>query len=281
MLHADHRPGRDEISISVEPAADPPYQSIAAQPERVRKHLRTKAADLLAIQRLLFEMQEPASVVAVSRGDGAFEERLESFARENRKDRRWVQRMLRQLKSLQRARELADATTRRYELKRKRRIEKLSKLLERGKRIPASLRLLEHQLPLPLSHFPKEYVWVGGRRQQRTAVGEGVVWTEMDVHALHLNLLSYSFEQLRESRPGGDLHREIWTWIDRKDPKGIIPFSFDNCCRVAGWDPFFVREAIDDFREFGGSRYIAGGRRNPRMSAFANHIANRSGRSAA
>lgn len=281
MLHTKNDSPRPGIPSSVPVGCVQLCHALGDDPERVRKHLRGKAADILAMQQLLFEIAEPATVVAVSRGDGTLIERLEAFARDNRKTKRWLMRLKCQLKAHRKEMKVANAMLRRLELKRQAKIAQLKKLLKTGKRIPAALRLIEDQPPLPLAHFPKEYIWVNGRRQQRTSVGDRVTWTEMEVSALHLNLLSYSFEQLRESKPGGELHREIWSWIDRKDSRGIIPFSFDNCCRFAAWDPFYVREAISELREMGGSRFLDKHHRSRRVSILSGPLAARVKRAAA
>lgn len=69
-------------------------------------------------------------------------------------------------------------------------------------------------------------------------------WTEDEIIHIYDALLEDALRNLADSRCSSKTTMEIYKWMNNKNDKN--PFSFENCCRVNGFDPDVIKSSVFD-----------------------------------
>jgi len=67
-------------------------------------------------------------------------------------------------------------------------------------------------------------------------------WSQVDVRDIHDWFLDRSLRQLADNRTGDATRKDVLAWMNAPEEKTPLPFSFQLCCLLGGYDPEDVRE---------------------------------------
>lgn len=92
---------------------------------------------------------------------------------------------------------------------------------------------------LNLDLFDDQWLWL----QNTEPLAEEVPpWTDAEIAHICECLVEDSLRNLFDGRRSLETVTEIFKWMmDVNDPN---PFSFTNCCKVSGFDPNEIRDAV-------------------------------------
>ena len=106
--------------------------------------------------------------------------------------------------------------------------------------------LLPLQTPLQVYDLPE----VALPRKTIEVEEVEIEWSDEHIETLHLCLLEDAFSHLRNPQTCIDNKRELLDWINAPYIRSMDidkhPFSFQLCCRFAGYDAETVSEGIND-----------------------------------